>query len=191
MAIPEAETEAGLIEKAQQGDRSAYGELVRRHHGGVVQVIYRMCGDAELAQDAAQDAFIRAWLNLEQFRRGSSLRNWLYRIAVNAAIDALRRDAKTTGLDFDSLSLADPQEGPETALLHKERTAAVQEAILALPEASRSVLVLREYGELSYREIAAALDIPLGTVMSRLNYARRLLKESLQPLYIRMEMDYD
>jgi RNA polymerase sigma-70 factor (ECF subfamily) len=191
VVIPEAETEAALIEKAQRGDRSAYGEIVRRHHGGVIQVIYRMCGDAELAQDAAQDAFIRAWLNLELFRKGSSLRNWLYRIAVNAALDVLRRDAKRTSVDLDSLAMADPQEGPETALLQKERTATVQEAVLALPEASRSVLVLREYGELSYREIADALDIPLGTVMSRLNYARRLLKESLQPLFIQMEMEYD
>jgi RNA polymerase sigma-70 factor (ECF subfamily) len=179
---PDADTEADLIAQAKHGDRHAYGELVSRHQRGVVHVIYRMCGDAELAQDAAQEAFIKAWVNLPAFRPGTSLRNWLYRIAVNAALDALRRDARTADVDFEALPLPDPQAGPETALLQKERTAAVQQAVLRLAEASRSVLVLREYGGLSYEEIAAALDIPLGTVMSRLSYARRQLKQSLQPL---------
>ena len=191
MVFPDTETEAALIAKAQSGDRNAYGELVRQHQRGVIQVIYRMCGDMELAQDAAQDAFIRAWLNLPTFRPGTSLRNWLYRIAINAALDVLRRDAKIADTDIEDLSLPDPQVGPETALLQKERTLAVQQAILALTEASRSVLVLREYGGLAYHEIAAALDIPLGTVMSRLNYARHQLRQSLQPLFIQMEIEND
>jgi RNA polymerase sigma-70 factor, ECF subfamily len=187
--ILDAESEATLIAKAQSGDRSAYGELVRRHHPGVIQVIYRMCGDADLAQDAAQNAFIQAWLHLAGFRPGTSLRNWLYRIAINAALDVLRRDQKVTGTDLETLATPDPQAGPEAALLQKERKAAVQKAILALTEASRSVLVLREYGGLSYEEIAAALDIPLGTVMSRLNYARRQLKQALLPTFIDMEIE--
>jgi RNA polymerase sigma-70 factor (ECF subfamily) len=188
--FPDAEAEAALIAKAQRGDRGAYGELVRHYQRGVIRVVYRMCGDMELAQDAAQDAFIRAWLNLEQFTPGTSLRNWLYRIAVNAALDVLRRDAKTAGKDLETLTLPDPQDGPEAALLKKERETAVRQALLELPEAGRSVLVLREYGELSYKEIAAALDIPLGTVMSRLNYARGLLKGTLQAYIVRMEMEH-
>jgi len=190
VVIPNAETEAALIAKAQNGNRNAYGELVRHHHPGVIKVIYRMCGDVELAQDAAQDAFIQAWLHLPTFRPGTSLRNWLYRIAINASLDVLRRDTKTADTDFESLSMPDPQAGPEAALLQKERTVAVQQAILALTEASRSVLVLREYGGLTYAEIAAALDIPLGTVMSRLNYARHQLKRSLQAHFIQMETEY-
>ena len=138
-----------------------------------------MCGDVELAEDAAQDAFIQAWLNLSSFRPGTSLRNWLYRIAVNAALDVLRREPKTPPADVESLLMADPQAGPEAAFLQKERTVIVQQAILSLTEASRAVLVLREYGGLSYQEIASTLDIPLGTVMSRLNYARDRLKELL------------
>ena len=189
MVIPNAETEAALIAKAQCGNRNAYGELVRHHHPGVIKVIYGMCGDAELAQDAAQDAFIQAWLHLPTFRPGTSLRNWLYRIAVNAALDVLRRDTKIADIDFETLSMPDPQASPEAALLQKERTIAVQQAISALTEASRSVLVLREYGGLTYHEIAAALDIPLGTVMSRLNYARQQLKQSLQPHFIQMEIE--
>jgi len=190
VVIPNAETEAALIAKAQNGNRNAYGELVRHHHPGVIKVIYRMCGDVELAQDAAQEAFIKAWLHLPTFRPGTSLRNWLYRIAINTTLDVLRRNAKIADIDFETLSLPDPQVGPEAALLQKERTVAVQQAILALTEASRSVLVLREYGGLTYAEIAAALDIPLGTVMSRLNYARRQLKQSLQAHFIQMEIEH-
>ena len=190
MALPDTDTEAELIEKARSGDRNAFGEIVSLHHLGVVQVIYRMCGDAELAQDAAQDAFIRAWLNLPAFRPGSSMRNWLYRIAMNAALDVLRRETRTMDVNFEALPLPDPQEGPEAALLQKERQAAVRQAILGITEAGRAVLVLREYGGLSYQEIATALDIPLGTVMSRLNYARQQLKQSLQRHDIRMEIEH-
>jgi RNA polymerase sigma-70 factor (ECF subfamily) len=189
VATPYAETEATLVEEAQKGDRNAFGELVRHYHPGVVNVVYRMCGDMELAEDAAQDAFIQAWLHLPSFRAGSSLRNWLYRIAVNAALDVLRREPKTPIADMEFLSLADPLAGPEAVLLQKERTVVVEQAILSLTETSRAVIVLREYGGLSYQEIASALDIPLGTVMSRLNYARERLKELLAPHFIQMEIE--
>ena len=189
MSNLQAETEAALIAQAQGGDRNAYGELVRCHHPGVVNVVYRMCGDMGLAEDATQDAFIQAWLHLPSFRPGTSLRNWLYRIAVNAALDVLRRNAKTADMDIETLSMPDTQPDPETALLQKERDIAVQQAILSLNETNRAALILREYGELSYQEIAAALDIPLGTVMSRLNYARNQLKRLLEERFIEMEMD--
>lgn len=150
-------------------------------------MVYRMCGDVQLAEDAAQEAFLRTWLQLDSFRPGSSLRNWLYRIAVNAALDMLRRE-RFTGEDLESQVLDDPGSGPEASLLEKEQAVLVQQAILALTPASRSVLVLREYGELSYQEIAEALDIPVGTVMSRLNYARRCLRKSLEPQLSSMEV---
>ncbi len=190
MTLPRAETEAALIAQAQHGDRSAYEELVRQHHAGVVNVVYRMCGDAELAQDAAQEAFIQAWLHFPSFRPGTSLRNWLYRIAVNAALDVLRRNAKTVETAFEDLPLADPQTGLEAALLQNERARAVQNAILALPETSRAVLVLREYGEFSYQELSAALNIPLGTVMSRLHAARAQLKHLLETQLANLETEY-
>ena len=191
LVIDYAETETALIEKAQKGDRNAYGELVRHHHPGVVNVVYRMCGDVELAEDAAQDAFIQAWLNLSSFRPGTSLRNWLYRIAVNAALDTLRRAPKKPLADLETLALPDLQAGPEAAFLQKERTVIVQRAILSLTEASRAVLILREYGGLSYQEIASTLDIPLGTVMSRLNYARDRLKELLVTQFGKPELEND
>ena len=187
--LPFAETEAALIAKAQKGDRYAYGELVRRHHPGVLSAVYRMCGDVQLAEDAAQDAFIQAWLHLSDFRPGTSLRNWLYRIAVNASLDDIRRAPAETGVDIENLAMPDPRLGPEAAFTQKERSLIVQQAIVSLPRASRSVLVLREYCGLSYQEIATALDIPLGTVMSRLNYARENLKHLLAPHFTNMELE--
>jgi RNA polymerase sigma-70 factor (ECF subfamily) len=171
--------ERELVLKAQSGDRNAFNELVCIHAQGVINVIFRMCGDVHLAEDAAQETFIRAWLHLGSFRVDSSLRNWLYRIALNTATDMLRKDKRIVPGDLEDFQLPDPQPGPEGVYLQDERTMLVQAAIASLPEASRVVLVLKEYGELSYREIAEALYIPIGTVMSRLNYARRLLKEKL------------
>jgi RNA polymerase sigma-70 factor (ECF subfamily) len=173
-------SETELILKARDGDRNAFNELVRIHARGVMNVIYRMCGDAQVAEDAAQETFIRAWSHLGSFRVDMSLRNWLYRIALNTATDMLRKEKRILPGDVDDFFLADPQPGPEGIYLQEERTALVQAAIQSLPDASRAVLVLKEYEGLSYREIADALDIPIGTVMSRLNYARKTLKEKLE-----------
>lgn len=181
--------ETSLISRAQRGDRSAYGELVRRYHAGVINVVYRLCGDARLAEDAAQEAFIRGWLHLPSFHEQSSLRNWLYQIAVNAALDMLRKEKKLSTDALDDLPLASHDPDPETAVIQVERKTQVQRAILSLPPSSRAVLVLREYEGLSYQEISGALEIPIGTVMSRLNFARSRLKEILAPQFLSMEVE--
>lgn len=168
-----------LVSNAQQGDKWAFGELVRRHHQSTVTVAYRMCGDVSLAEDAAQNAFIKAWQSIPSYKPRSPFRNWLYRIAVNAALDLLRREPGRTE-DIDELQLTSSSTAPEAAVIELELGARVQQAVLSLPPASRAVLVLREYESLAYREIADILDIPVGTVMSRLNYARKLLRESLE-----------
>ena len=172
--------ERELVTRAQSGDRNAFSELVRTHAQGVLNVVYRMCGDMQVAEDAAQDTFIQAWLRLQSYRPQASLRNWLYRIAVNTAIDMLRKEKRILPGAVEDLSLKDSEPGPETLVANSEQTEMVQEAVLALPDASRAVLVLREFESLSYQEIAEALDIPVGTVMSRLNYARNLLREKLE-----------
>jgi len=187
--IPTAETERKLINKAQQGDKQAFGELVRFHHQGVINVVYRMCGDAQVAEDAAQDAFIRAWQNLPGYKPQSAFRNWLYRIAVNAALDMLRREPKYAE-DIDEIPLASPGIRPEGAIIQAELSLQIQQAVLSLPKASRSVLILREYEGLTYRDIANTLDIPLGTVMSRLNYARNRLRDILAPRMEQMETNH-
>ena len=172
--------EAELVSHSQGGDRNAFSELVRIHAQGVTNVIYRMCGDVHVAEDAAQETFLQAWLHLSSYRPQTPLRNWLYRIAVNAATDILRKEKRILPNAIEDLPLTDSHPGPEALLFQTERTALVQKAILSLPDASRVVLVLREYEEMSYHEIADTLDIPVGTVMSRLNYARKVLKEKLQ-----------
>lgn len=183
--------EIELVTRAQAGDRNAFSELVRNYGQGVVHVIYRMCGDQQVAEDAAQETFIQAWLRLGSFRPGTSLRNWLYRIAVNTAIDMLRKEKRILPDAVEELQLQDPRPGPEALATNSERAAKVQEAVLSLPEASRAVLVLREYEGLSYQEIADALEIPVGTVMSRLNYARKLLREKLEvPLFSYPEAEH-
>jgi RNA polymerase sigma-70 factor (ECF subfamily) len=180
------DTELDLITRAQGGDRWAFNELVRRHRQGVVNVVYRMCGDTNTAEDAAQEAFIRAWQHLPSYRPQSPFRNWVYRIATNAARDVLRREREI--IDVDELPLAAPDAGPEATAEGRERSEHVRQAVLSLPSASREVLVLREYEGLSYREIAETLSIPIGTVMSRLNYARNRLRQSLAPYLCQEEL---
>jgi RNA polymerase sigma-70 factor (ECF subfamily) len=176
-ALPE-ETELQWVARAQNGDRQAFGELVYHYREGVINVVYRMCGDANLAEDAAQEAFIRAWQHLPRYQPRSPFRNWLYRIATNIAMDVLRRERETS--DIEDVPLAASSLDPETAVERNERADRVRQAVLALAPASRAVLILREYEDLSYKEIAETLDIPVGTVMSRLNYARTQLRETLR-----------
>ena len=191
MAMVMIPSEAELITKAQNGERNAFSELVCIHAQGVRNVIYRMCGDPQIAEDAAQETFIQAWTHLPSYRPQTSLRNWLYRIAVNAATDLLRKEKHILPNALEDLQLRDPQLGPEALFFEEERTALIQKAILSLPEASRVVLVLREYEGMSYHEIADALDIPVGTVMSRLNYARKSLKDKLeQSLFVHVEVKH-
>ena len=186
-----AANESELIAHAQRGDRNAFGELVCIHSQGVRNVIYRMCGDVQVAEEAAQETFMQAWLHLSSYRPGTSLRNWLYRIAFNAAMDILRKEKRIVPNAIEDLPLTDSHPGPESAFSRSERTAVIQNAILSLPDASRAVLVLREYEEMSYHEIADTLDIPVGTVMSRLSYARKILKQKLeQALFTKVEAEY-
>jgi RNA polymerase sigma-70 factor, ECF subfamily len=184
-------SETELVSRAQNGDRNAFSEVVRNHAQGVRNVIYRMCGDVQIAEDAAQETFIQAWLHLSSYRPQTSLRNWLYRIAVNAATDMLRKEKRILPDSVEDLQLTDGRPGPESSVSQQERITLVQKAVLALPEASRAILVLREYEELSYQEISSTLNIPLGTVMSRLNYARKLLKDKLeQKSFLQVEAEH-
>jgi RNA polymerase sigma-70 factor (ECF subfamily) len=184
------DTEISLIEQARNGDRNAYGELVSRHYQGVVRVVMRMCADPGLAEDAAQEAFTRAWLNLPSFEPRACLRNWLYRIAINAALDVLRRKVDEPLNDEQEQLVSDRSQDPESILIEKEQAEHVQRALQSLPEAARAALVLREYGGLSYQEIAGVLEVPVGTVMSRLNYARNRLRDILLVSHARLEKEY-
>src|SRR6266487_3683920 len=136
--------ETELVIRAQNGERNAFNELIRIYAQGVMNVIYRMCGDAQIAEDAAQETFIQAWLHLSSYRLQTSFRNWLYRIAVNAATDILRKQKHILPNALEDFQLKDPQPTPEALFFQEERTVLIQNAVLSLPEASRAVLVLRE-----------------------------------------------
>ncbi len=179
MTITLQTDEIELVTQAQNGDRNAFSELVRAHSQGVLNVVYRMCGNQQLAEDAAQEAFIQAWMRLSSFRPKASFRSWLYRIAVNSAIDMLRKEKRVLLNAVEDLNLAASNPSPEAMLASNERAELVAKAVSTLPDASRAVLILREYEGLSYNEIAETLEIPMGTVMSRLSYARKILKEKL------------
>ncbi|GAB4523850.1 MAG: RNA polymerase sigma factor RpoE [Anaerolineae bacterium] len=174
-------SEAELIERSQAGDQAAFGELVNRYHRLVLSVAYRLCNDPHLAQDISQETFIKAWQALPRFvPRGdqdTGFRAWLCRIAVNTAIDEMRRQRPVEEL---GPTQAAPQIGPMEAVVQRADSEAIRAAIARLPERSRAALILREFEGLSYQEIAEALDVPIGTVMSRLNYARRRLREELE-----------
>jgi RNA polymerase sigma-70 factor (ECF subfamily) len=170
--------ELDWIARAQHGDGQAFGELVEKHRPGVLNVVYRMCGDPQLAEEAAQEAFLRAWQNIRRYNPHFAFRNWVYRIALNIAIDVLRRRTETVVIEDETLT-ADT-DGPEATLERKEQAEQVRQAVLGLPPASRAVLILREYEGMTYQEIADSLDIPIGTVMSRLNYARCQARQSLR-----------
>lgn len=176
------------LTRARRGDQAAFGELVRCYRDGVVGVVYRMCGDPALAEDAAQEAFLRVWQHLPAYDMQHSFRAWVFRIAINVALDVLRHEKRGGGqssLDAQAEcleELPDSQESLEAAMERRTLAKRVRHAILNLPPASRSALVLREYGGLSYAEIAQALNVPLGTVMSRLNAARTQLYKVLLPV---------
>ena len=172
------ETDAVLVKRAQAGDKDAFGALVMRYHRRVHALAWRMTGDAGVADDIAQAAFLRAWERLESLREAGAFRPWLWRLTVRASLDHLRCLPPEAEMPED---LSSPESGPEQVALASEQAAMVQRAVLSLPPQCRAALVLREYEGLSYREIAQALDLPLGTVMSRLNYARLLLREALAP----------
>lgn len=171
-AIPEDE----LIRSAAAGNAGAFSQLVRKYRPQVLRTAYGIVGSTMEADDVAQEAFVKAWMSLPDYRRDAGFSTWLYRITVNAAIDAVRRRRPEAPLD-DAMPARRP--APEEETVSRDESRRVRAAIEELPAAARAALVLREYEQLSYREIAAVLQIPIGTVMSRLSYARQILKERL------------
>lgn len=167
---------------------------MERHKGVVYAVAYRFAKDPDLALDLSQDVFIRAYRGIRSFKGKSSFSTWLYRIAINTCIDYTRKKARSVD------SLAVPEEvaeyagsepivagsrgGPRTDALSSELGEQIQRAIDLLPEYHRSVFVLYEIEGLSYKEIAEIVGCSMGTVMSRLHYARKKLRTMLEP-YIR------
>ena len=169
-----------LISRARGGDREAFGELVEQYRDNVYRLAYRMCGNAYDADEAAQEAFVAAWRALPNFRGDAKFSTWLYRLTTNAAIDVMRREKRhqTVG-DGEMMELADDADSPQETVERTEQQEAVQKALSTLSEEYREVLLLRYMEELDYAEIAEVLQLPSGTVKSRINRAKAALKAAL------------
>ncbi|MGB9793115.1 MAG: sigma-70 family RNA polymerase sigma factor [Thermacetogeniaceae bacterium] len=183
-----------LVRRAQAGDIEAFEELVVLYQDKVYNLSYYLAGNHADAQDLAQEVFVKAYTGLKGFRLDADLGTWLHRIAVNLWLNMRRRQKAAPALSLDdpvqtdegeiarTVAAADPAGDPEDALVGKELREKVQKALLSLPEEFRTVLVLREIEEYSYEEIAEMMQCSLGTVKSRLNRARRALKEMIKSM---------
>lgn len=150
-----------LLEKAQNGEREAFSQLVRIMMNKIVALTYKMTGDKDAAKDLAQDTFISAYQNLSSFKGDSKFESWLYRIAVNKSLNYIKRESKTTSDEFVQL---ETNITPETNMRRKELSLGVRDFMLSLPEQQRVVFELRFYKELTFDEIAQTTGKALGTV---------------------------
>ncbi|MEQ1851472.1 MAG: sigma-70 family RNA polymerase sigma factor [Chthoniobacteraceae bacterium] len=183
-----------LVARSQGGDTAAFNELITRYRQRCFAMVYQMVRNEEDAWDLTQDGFIRAWRNLANFRGQSSFFTWLYRIMTNVSLDWLRKKRIEGGQEFDdTIGLRHIAAGAATApkpvmepvgkLADGEIRASIEQAIRKLSDEHRAVIVMRELDGMEYQEIADALDCSIGTVMSRLFYARRKLQTLLRDVY--------
>jgi RNA polymerase sigma-70 factor (ECF subfamily) len=176
-----------ILKRALAGDADAFGEIVRRWERRIYSLAYGMLGREEDARDATQETFLSAFRNLREFRGEAKVSSWLHRIAINQCITRQRR-AKVRGetaledeLETAEASfLAPANESPARAAESRQRTEMVRRAVGSLPVELRQVVVMKEFEELTFQEIAEALDLPLSTVKSRLYTALRQLQMRLQ-----------
>ncbi len=178
-----SEDEARAIVACQNGDRDAYELIVRRSAGRAVGVARSILRDTARAEDAAQEAFVRAYRAIRRFDIKKSFYPWFYRILKNVCLTALKkiRPGEFSIDAEDAPPLAAPPNDPSSHAERKELRAVIDQAMAQLSDAHRDILYLSHFEELSYKEIAECLRIPIGTVMSRLWAARRALKNVLGP----------
>jgi len=187
--------DADVVVLAQQGREPAFRELIRRYERPVFSLIYRMVRDSTVSEDLAQDAFIKVLNHLDKYRPEFKFSSWLFKIANNVAIDHLRRrqldtvsidgspHAMTaTEVEATSFDLADQAESPLDELASRELGAIIEQAIGELRPEYRNCIMLRHVEGRSYEEIAATLDLPLGTVKTYIHRARHQLREALEHL---------
>jgi RNA polymerase sigma-70 factor (ECF subfamily) len=180
-------TDPELVARIIAGDGAAFGALVERYQDRLYNAVYRLVGSAEDARDLLQDTFVKAYENLGTFRGGSSLYTWLFRIAVNTSLSHRRKrkwlQVGSGGDGDDPAPVPDAAaQDPSDHLVAAETEALVQQALGSLDDDHRTVVVLRDIQHCDYHEIAEILEVPTGTVKSRLHRARLILRDRLKPL---------
>ena len=174
--------EADLLAKAQGGNLFAFEEIVKRYQRRVYGTAYRILRRHDLADDVAQETFLRAYQSLHRFDRERPFGPWVCRIAANLAVNHVRSPrAREAPLPDDLAEIQAPRPGPLEAMLEGEGRRVLEQAMESLSADQRAVFVLRVVEEQSYKEIADTLSLSMGTVMSRLSRARERLREALLP----------
>ncbi|AJC25245.1 RNA polymerase sigma factor SigW [Bacillus velezensis] len=179
------------IKQVKKGDQNAFAEIVDLYKDKIYQLCYRMLGNVHEAEDIAQEAFIRAYVNIDSFDINRKFSTWLYRIATNLTIDRIRKkkpdyylDAEVAGTEGLTMYSQIAADGvlPEDAVLSLELSDTIQKKILKLPDKYRTVIVLKYIDELSLIEIGEILNIPVGTVKTRIHRGREALRKQLRDL---------
>ncbi len=195
-----AEEEATIVAELKAGSEAAYAWLIGEFQQPIYGLVYRMVNDAADAADTTQDVFVKVFRGMKNFHGGSSLKTWIYRIALHEAANRrrwwFRHKARETSIEpaepdergaadyAIQTALTDPAESPFDNVAHREVQRRVEEELQKVPEPYRTTLILRDLEEMSYEEIAEVLEISLGTVKSRLTRGREALRQRLAP-YIR------
>ena len=184
--------EKALIERCKRGDLAAFNDLVRKYEKQVYNFAYRLTGNYDDANDVAQDAFLRVFNAIGSFRGDASFSTWLFRITTNVFLDERKRAKAHPQASLDEYlelgessvtrQIEDPSPTPEVVLEESERAQILSKAVSELPEYQRAMVTLYHGQQKSYEEIAEIMDLPIGTVKSRLNRARLALKEKLSGL---------
>ena len=186
--IRDMENDINIINLVKKGDSRAFDILVVKYQDRLIYSVYKFCKDLELSQDITQEAFVKAFRNIDKFRGESSFYTWIYRIAINTAKNYFSnksRGAETYNEDILDTALSDMSlnsDNPETLIAAEEMKDAVNQAFQNLPDEIRSTLSLREYDGLSYEEIAKVQNCPIGTVRSRIFKGRELINETFSKL---------
>jgi RNA polymerase sigma-70 factor (ECF subfamily) len=174
-----------------RNDESAFALLVRRWEGPIQRLCVRMTGDTGQGEDLAQEAFIRVYAKRKDYRQAGKFSTWLWRIALNLCHDALRRRSRRDELSLEVIGgesggaaeiFVAPDPGPDHSTMEQERGESVRRALMQLSEPYRTVLVLRHYEDLKFREIAEVLEVPEGTVKSRMAEALTQMNRLLKPM---------
>ncbi|MFT5354879.1 MAG: RNA polymerase sigma-70 factor (ECF subfamily) [Polyangiales bacterium] len=196
------ERDRELVRAVQRGDTNSFRQLFDRYHRRAYAVAFGVVKNQQDALDIVQEGFIKVHRHIANFQGTSSFYTWLYRIIMNLSIDHVRRNKKGRNLDYDDRVRRDEEDvagdgailpsilnsNPSKSVLRKELSTAIQAALGELPEHHRAVIVLREVEGLSYEEMARILEVPKGTIMSRLFHARRKMQEALAP-YLQGDLD--
>lgn len=186
--MSQAQADAVLIRQCQGGDRSAFDSLVRQYEAKAFQYAVRLTRDSDLAADIVSEAFVRVYNSIGNFRGQSAFGTWLYRILTNCYLDYRKRDKSRFNTSLDTVQadgteverqFEDDSPTPDVEAERSAREGVVQGALAQMPDYQKAMLIMYHVENLSYEEIAEALDVPLGTVKSRLNRARLALRDLL------------